>query len=67
MRRVVKAKVLRTKKTVWIEDRGVRVPRRLVQVTPRIGVDDAGPLWAGKKWRFYFEPGKNQRDRLPNW
>ena len=43
---------------LWIEDRGVRVPRRLVQATPRIGVDYAGPVWAGKKWRFYFDPEK---------
>jgi DNA-3-methyladenine glycosylase len=43
---------------LWIEDRGVRVPRRLVQATPRIGVNYAGPVWAGKKWRFYFDPAK---------
>jgi DNA-3-methyladenine glycosylase len=43
---------------LWIEDRGVCVPRRLIQATPRIGVDYAGPVWAGKKWRFYFDPAK---------
>jgi DNA-3-methyladenine glycosylase len=41
---------------LWIEDRGVRVAPRLVQATPRIGVDYAGPVWAKKKWRFTFEP-----------
>jgi DNA-3-methyladenine glycosylase len=41
---------------LWLEDRGVRVPRRLVQATPRIGVDYAGPVWAKKKWRFTFDP-----------
>lgn len=41
---------------LWLEDRGVRVPRRLVQATPRIGVDYAGPIWAGKLWRFTFDP-----------
>jgi DNA-3-methyladenine glycosylase len=41
---------------LWIEDRGVPVPRRLVRATPRIGVDYAGPVWAAKKWRFYFDP-----------
>ena len=46
---------------LWIEDRGVRVPRRLVQATRRIGVDYAGPVWAGKKWRFYFDPTKFPR------
>ena len=43
---------------LWIEDRGVRVPSRLIHATPRIGVDYAGPVWAGKKWRFYFDPEK---------
>jgi DNA-3-methyladenine glycosylase len=46
---------------LWIEDRGVRVPRRLIHATPRIGVDYAGPVWAGKKWRFYFDPEKLSR------
>jgi DNA-3-methyladenine glycosylase len=46
---------------LWIEDRGVRVPRQLVQATPRIGVHYAGPVWAGKKWRFYFDPEKLTR------
>lgn len=37
---------------LWLEDRGVVVPRRAVVATPRIGVDYAGPEWAGKPWRF---------------
>jgi DNA-3-methyladenine glycosylase len=37
---------------LWIEDRGVRVPRGAIQATPRIGVDYAGPVWARKPWRF---------------
>ena len=41
---------------LWIEDRGVRVPRRLVRATPRVGVDYAGPIWARKPWRFHFDP-----------
>jgi DNA-3-methyladenine glycosylase len=41
---------------LWLEDRGVRVPRRIVQVTPRIGVDYAGPIWSMKHWRFAFDP-----------
>lgn len=41
-----------------IEDTGVRVPRRLVHATPRIGVAYAGPVWAGKPWRFYFDPAE---------
>jgi len=41
---------------LWIEDRGVRVPRRLVRATARVGVAYAGPVWAGKPWRFTFDP-----------
>ncbi len=41
---------------LWIEDRGVRVPRRAVAATPRIGVDYAGPVWAKKPWRFTLDP-----------
>jgi DNA-3-methyladenine glycosylase len=49
---------------LWIEDRGVRVPPRLIHATPRIGVDYAGPVWAGKKWRFYSDPGKLSADDI---
>ena len=37
---------------LWIEDRGVRVPRGAIRATPRIGVDYAGPVWSRKRWRF---------------
>ena len=47
---------VRSASGLWIEDCGVKVPRRLVQVTPRIGVDYAGPVWAKKPWRFSFDP-----------
>ena len=43
---------------LWIEDRGVRVPRSLVRTTPRIGVDYSGPIWATKLWRLKFDPAK---------
>ena len=45
---------------LWLEDRGVRVAPGEVVVTPRVGVDFAGPVWAGKKWRFIFI--RRQRD-----
>lgn len=41
---------------LWIEDRGVHVPPKLIRATPRIGVDYAGPVWAKKPWRFTFGP-----------
>lgn len=37
---------------LWIEDRGIIIPRRSVRATPRIGVSYAGPIWAEKPWRF---------------
>jgi DNA-3-methyladenine glycosylase len=56
--RKLNAKAATPASGLWIEDRGVRVPRRLIHATPRIGVDYAGPVWAAKKWRFYFDPDK---------
>ena len=41
---------------LWLEDRGVRVPARIIRATPRIGIDYAGPVWAKKRWRFVFDP-----------
>lgn len=41
---------------LWLEDRDVRVPGRIVEATPRIGIDYAGPLWSMKHWRFTFDP-----------
>ena len=41
---------------LWLEDRGVRVPANLIEATPRIGIDYAGPVWAAKLWRFTFDP-----------
>ncbi|HVU32142.1 MAG TPA: DNA-3-methyladenine glycosylase [Opitutaceae bacterium] len=53
---------LTTATGLWIEDRGVRVPRRLVTATPRIGVDYAGPIWSKKHWRFHFDPAQLPAD-----
>jgi DNA-3-methyladenine glycosylase len=38
-----------------LEDTGYELPRRRIKAAPRIGVDYAGPVWAAKPWRFYFE------------
>ena len=40
---------------LWFEDRGVEVPLRALQKTPRIGVAYAGEKWARKKWRFVLK------------
>ncbi|MEX0931270.1 MAG: DNA-3-methyladenine glycosylase [Candidatus Paceibacterota bacterium] len=37
---------------LWIEDRGVIVPKKNITRAERIGVSYAGKKWAGKKYRF---------------
>jgi DNA-3-methyladenine glycosylase len=39
---------------LWIEDRGVTIPRGGIQRTPRIGVDYAR-VWAAKPYRFVLK------------
>lgn len=38
-----------------LEDTGVEIPRGRLMSGPRIGVAYAGPVWANKPWRFWFE------------
>ncbi len=40
---------------LWIEDRGLRVPRSRVATTPRIGIDYAGD-WAARPYRYVARP-----------
>jgi DNA-3-methyladenine glycosylase len=47
---------------LWIEDRGVRIPRGLIRRTPRIGVDYA-KQWAAKPYRFVLRAGTPLRAR----
>lgn len=42
------------KNNLWIEDRGVRIPKNRIRSSPRIGVAYAGPYWSRKKYRFYL-------------
>ncbi len=48
---------------LWVEDRGVRVPRREIVATPRVGIDYAGPEWAAKPWRFVWRRHTPRRAR----
>ncbi len=41
---------------LWLEDRGGNAALRRIRASRRIGVDYAGPVWAGKLWRFTFDP-----------
>lgn len=38
-----------------VEDAGQIVPKKWIHMSPRIGVDYAGPLWAKKPWRFTLD------------
>lgn len=40
---------------LWFEDRGYIVDKEMVAVTPRIGIDYAGPVWSQKLWRFILK------------
>jgi DNA-3-methyladenine glycosylase len=40
--------------SAWIEDRGVKVPRREVIAGPRVGIDYAGD-WVDVPWRFVWK------------
>jgi DNA-3-methyladenine glycosylase len=42
-------------RSIWIEDRGVQIPRRWVKTGPRVGIDYAGTHWAAKPWRFRLD------------
>ncbi len=39
---------------LWL-DSGSPIPDEAVETGPRIGVDYAGPEWAGKPWRFVWK------------
>lgn len=43
------------KSGLWIEDRGIIVPKNRIERTPRIGVAYAGEEWVGKPWRFMLK------------
>jgi DNA-3-methyladenine glycosylase len=40
-----------------LEDPPGGVPAAQIRRGPRIGVSYAGPHWAGKRWRFWLDPG----------
>ena len=40
---------------LWIEDRGVVIPKSAIVRTPRIGIDSAGPVWVKKPYRFVLK------------
>ncbi|MCS6897641.1 MAG: DNA-3-methyladenine glycosylase [Nitrospira sp.] len=53
---------LTIKQHLWLEDRGVYVPRGGIDRLPRVGVDYAGE-WAHKPWRFRLKERTNASAR----
>ncbi len=52
--KMLNAKKLSRAAGLWIEERGITVPQKLIKRTPRIGVGYAGQ-WAKKPWRFILD------------
>lgn len=48
---------------LWVEDRGITFSDKKIVRTPRIGVDGAGPYWAGRRYRFVIKGNKKRRGR----
>lgn len=44
-----------TSKRLWLEDRGIKISKKDIVATPRVGIDYAGPYWAGRKLRFFVK------------
>lgn len=44
---------------LWFEDRGVKINKKDIKRTPRIGVSYAGPVWSKKRYRFVMTPQEN--------
>jgi DNA-3-methyladenine glycosylase len=61
--RNLNAKPATKRNGVWIEDRGIVIPKSGMTTTPRIGVAYAGE-WAAKKWRFVITSA-DKRKRAP--
>jgi DNA-3-methyladenine glycosylase len=50
---------------LWIEERQIEVRPEDVVAGPRVGVDHAGPAWAGRLWRFRWCAGGKLTDSAP--
>lgn len=52
------------RKGLWIEDRGLRPRPKEIELTPRIGVNYAGPEWSRKHYRFVWPEGIVTKKRV---
>ena len=39
---------------VYVEDRGIKIPKKPICCGPRVGIDYAGPRWSKIPWRFWL-------------
>ncbi|MDF9827470.1 DNA-3-methyladenine glycosylase [Ereboglobus sp. PH5-10] len=48
---------------LWIEDTPapVRASQKQILITPRIGIDYAGPVWSAKPWRFVLKGNQPEK------
>jgi len=37
---------------LWLEDRGIKIPRTKIKANKRVGVDYAGPIWSMKEYNL---------------
>lgn len=45
---------LSKKSGLWVEDRGMKIAKKNIELTPRIGIRYAAE-WVGKPWRFFVK------------
>jgi DNA-3-methyladenine glycosylase len=55
--KALNARPIAPEATLWLEDRGLKIPGNRIRRTPRIGVDYSGP-WATKPYRFWLAQGE---------
>lgn len=58
--------VLGKKTGIWIEDRGIVIPKKKIKKTPRIGIAYAGD-YIHKPWRFVMDDGALFLDIADSW
>lgn len=52
------------RKDLWLEDRGLKPTPGEIELTPRIGVNYAGPDWSRKHYRFVWPAGIVSKKRV---
>ncbi len=55
IKRALSGKKATRESGLWIEERGVKIPKKDIKKTPRVGVDYAGPVWSRKHYRFVLK------------